>query len=209
MWRVLPFGATPAAFSIIIHGTKRNDTMAKKQFNSLGFMLKKMAAVTVYLISELAESVQEALTEFGASGTNHSSGLVPDPGSTQGTTKFLREDGTWAVPAGPDISGKEDVTAIQAVASGTTLTAAFNTYYRFDYDVGTLGITLPSVSGVTRLKGIVFSFTTGSTPAVTFTSTGNVSIEYQAYYAISANTKYEINAIYNGSKWIIAYATIG
>lgn len=35
---------------------------------------------------------------MGASGTNHSSGLVPDPGSTQGTTKFLREDGTWAEP---------------------------------------------------------------------------------------------------------------
>lgn len=35
---------------------------------------------------------------MGASGTNHSSGLVPDPGSTAGTTKFLREDGTWAEP---------------------------------------------------------------------------------------------------------------
>jgi len=35
---------------------------------------------------------------FGASGTNHSKGLVPDPGSTQGSTKFLREDGSWNVP---------------------------------------------------------------------------------------------------------------
>lgn len=37
---------------------------------------------------------------FGASGSNHSTGLVPDPGATSGSTKFLREDGTWAVPAG-------------------------------------------------------------------------------------------------------------
>lgn len=143
---------------------------------------------------------------FGASGTSHSSGLVPDPGATQGTTKYLREDGTWAVP---DISGNEDKMTVEAVASGTTtLNAELNKYYRFDYNVGTLGITLPSVSGVTELKSIVFSFTTGSTPAVTFTSTGGVSIDYQAYYSIIANTKYEINVLYNGSKWVISYAII-
>lgn len=39
---------------------------------------------------------------MGASGTNHSSGLVPDPGSTAGTTKFLREDGIWAEPESGD-----------------------------------------------------------------------------------------------------------
>lgn len=37
---------------------------------------------------------------FGASGTNHAKGLVPDPGATPGTTKFLREDATWQAPAG-------------------------------------------------------------------------------------------------------------
>lgn len=34
------------------------------------------------------------------SGTGHAAGLAPDPGATAGTTKFLREDATWAVPAG-------------------------------------------------------------------------------------------------------------
>lgn len=33
---------------------------------------------------------------FGASGAAHAAGLVPDPGSVAGTTRFLREDGTWA-----------------------------------------------------------------------------------------------------------------
>ncbi len=37
---------------------------------------------------------------FGASGTGHTSGLVPDPGGSSGSTKFLREDATWATPAG-------------------------------------------------------------------------------------------------------------
>lgn len=38
---------------------------------------------------------------FGASGAAHAAGLVPDPGSTPGTTNFLREDGTWQTPADP------------------------------------------------------------------------------------------------------------
>ncbi len=37
---------------------------------------------------------------FVASGASHAAGAVPDPGVTSGTTKFLREDATWQVPAG-------------------------------------------------------------------------------------------------------------
>lgn len=33
------------------------------------------------------------------SGSTHAGGLVPDPGATEGTTKFLCEDGTWKIPA--------------------------------------------------------------------------------------------------------------
>lgn len=33
---------------------------------------------------------------FNASGANHTIGFVPDPGATPGTTRFLREDATWA-----------------------------------------------------------------------------------------------------------------
>ena len=37
-----------------------------------------------------------SLPVFGASGGGHAVGAVPDPGATAGTTRFLREDGTWA-----------------------------------------------------------------------------------------------------------------
>lgn len=35
-----------------------------------------------------------------ASGASHAPGAVPDPGSTAGASHYLREDGTWAIPAG-------------------------------------------------------------------------------------------------------------
>jgi hypothetical protein len=40
------------------------------------------------------------LPVMGASGTSHAAGAAPDPGATVGTTRYLREDGTWATPAG-------------------------------------------------------------------------------------------------------------
>lgn len=43
------------------------------------------------------------LPTFGASGGSHATGLVPDPGSSAGTSRYLREDATWvglAIPEG-------------------------------------------------------------------------------------------------------------
>jgi hypothetical protein len=45
-----------------------------------------------------------SILTFGASGATHSRGAVPDPGSSAGTNHFLREDATWAVPAGGLVS---------------------------------------------------------------------------------------------------------
>ena len=46
-----------------------------------------------------------SLPLFGGSGGGHAAGAVPDPGAAGGTTRFLREDGTWAaVPAGSSAS---------------------------------------------------------------------------------------------------------
>ena len=45
------------------------------------------------------------------SGTGHAAGLAPDPGATAGKTKFLREDATWAVPAGGGGGGSTTFTS--------------------------------------------------------------------------------------------------
>jgi len=44
------------------------------------------------------------LPVFGASGTAHAEGAVPDPGATTGATRYLREDGTWDVPGGSTLA---------------------------------------------------------------------------------------------------------
>jgi hypothetical protein len=48
---------------------------------------------------------------FGASGANHSGGLVPDPGSVAGTGRFLREDSTFATVSFASVSGTVAVSA--------------------------------------------------------------------------------------------------
>lgn len=47
----------------------------------------------------IAELTAE-LDVFVGSGVGSLKGLVPDPGGVAGTTRFLREDGTWNVPPG-------------------------------------------------------------------------------------------------------------
>ena len=68
------------------------------------------AHVNGALTGSFAGSITPAsLPLFIASGAGHMAGAVPDPGPTAGITRFLREDGTWAVggsggatgPAGP------------------------------------------------------------------------------------------------------------
>lgn len=55
----------------------------------------------------LQQSIIDAMNQapFLASGVNHRAGFVPDPGAVAGTTKFLREDATWAVPTVPTPQG--------------------------------------------------------------------------------------------------------
>jgi len=43
------------------------------------------------------------LPVFGGSGSSHAPGAVPDPGATAGTTRYLREDGSWAAVSGTSI----------------------------------------------------------------------------------------------------------
>jgi len=48
---------------------------------------------------------------FLASGSGHAAGLVPDPGASAGSTRYLREDASWDVPAGGSSGSQVNNTA--------------------------------------------------------------------------------------------------
>lgn len=85
---------------------------------------------------------------FVASGASHATGLVPDPGAVAGTTRFLREDATWAVPASGGTPG------------GATSSIQFNNAGAFggftmggDVTVNTgTGVATVSASSITNSK---------------------------------------------------------
>ncbi|TXH12493.1 MAG: DUF2793 domain-containing protein [Hyphomicrobiaceae bacterium] len=72
------------------------------------------------------EQATALLNTFVGSGASHKKGLVPTPGATPGTTKFLREDGSWQVPASSNptesiiIAVSDETTALTAGATKVT-----------------------------------------------------------------------------------------
>jgi hypothetical protein len=70
------------------------------------------------------------LPAFAASGGGHAPGVVPDPGASAGTAKFLREDASWAVPPGSGglapIANNlvmANISGVSAVPAGGTLSS--------------------------------------------------------------------------------------
>lgn len=76
---------------------------------------------------------------MGGSGASHASGLVPDPGASAGTTKYLREDGTWQ-----EVYTREEID--QKLA--------------FSYDPATKGMVFPTDTSIVEYdattKGMIF-----------------------------------------------------
>lgn len=78
----------------------------------------------------MATKVVNANTEMGASGPNHCSGMVPDPGSTTGTNRFLREDAEFEPLTTANLPANTAVISFGAgVPSGSSTTGYiyFNT----------------------------------------------------------------------------------
>lgn len=68
---------------------------------------------------------------FVKSGSGAKAGLVPTPSTTAGTTKYLREDGTWQIPAG---------TGVRNISTGTTNGTINVNLNGMDFEVAVKGL---------------------------------------------------------------------
>jgi len=82
---------------------------------------------TAPIVSSGGTTPAISINTFVASGGTHAAGAVPDPGATAGTSKFLREDATWVIPAG---TGVTSVTGTAPIVSsgGTTPAISISTF---------------------------------------------------------------------------------
>lgn len=68
-----------------------------------------------------------------ASGVGHAKGLVPDPGASSGTTKFLREDMTFAIPPGTG-GGGGGLVYLDTQTASNSAALIFTTGFSDTYD---------------------------------------------------------------------------
>ena len=102
------------------------------------------------------------LSVFVASGASHAAGLVPDPGASAGSTKYLREDGTWTAPAGGGAASMSMPSNFAAYAAACVLDSPIHGYY-FNETSGTtvldkVGSNNGTLSGTYRLNTPVSGF---------------------------------------------------
>ena len=99
------------------YGTNNATALTPKfgeTFTVNGFAVNASGHIT----SATSHTVKIPNAVFTKSGSGAAAGLVPAPSTTAGTTKYLREDGTWQVP--PDNNTTySDMTGATSSAAGT------------------------------------------------------------------------------------------
>lgn len=122
-------------------------------------------------------------SNFVKSGSGAQAGLVPAPSTTAGTTKYLREDGTWAVP--PDTNTTYSVATTSA---NGLMTAAMVTKLN-GIATGANAYTLPTASSST-LGGVkIGSNITVSSGVISLNSTNvTTALGYQPVKTVTLAT---------------------
>lgn len=99
------------------------------------------------------------------------------------------------------LNGKQDTMPIDLNGSASTLAAVAGEYHVLSATIGTFTITLPTMAGADKVSTIGIYFTTGATPNVTISGTN--TIVYDKNWSIEPSTTHEINALWNGTAWVL------
>jgi hypothetical protein len=140
----------------------------------------KLAANLGTTAGTAVQASDTRMAVFGISGSGHSIGLVPDPGASAGTTKFLREDGTWNVPAGGGGGGTNGTTltingaSLASTVDFNSTTPANDNYaapVTFQYSSGSASAEVKDVSIIKDRTTAATSISNNSTEATLYTYT--------------------------------------
>ena len=124
---------------------------------------------------------------FVKSGSTASAGLVPAPSTTAGTSKYLREDGTWATP--PDTNTtyetatKDTLGLVKSQTTGTTSNRNYGVEVNSD---GTMKVNVPwtdtkvTSTASTTTKAYLVGSTSASTNTDTLIKDTNVYLDATA-----------------------------
>ena len=95
---VVQYSPTSSSLSINMRGTTYSFTPTAFNAGTINATTLNGAISGANITSGTVPAARLPL--FGASGSAHAIGAVPDPGATAGSTRFLREDGSWVAPSG-------------------------------------------------------------------------------------------------------------
>jgi lysophospholipase L1-like esterase len=113
----MAFQPLTSAFSMTLRGTGYSFT--PQAFTAGTINATTLNATTINAGTLTGTIAPAQLPVFGASGATHAAGAVPDPGATAGTTRYLREDGSWSTPTGSGTSGSSAASAtVPSLTSG-------------------------------------------------------------------------------------------
>jgi lysophospholipase L1-like esterase len=98
------FQPTTSTLTMKLRGTQYG--FSPQAFTAGTINASTINATTINASSLNGQLSAAQLPVFVASGSGHAVGAVPDPGATAGTTRYLREDGTWVTPPGSGSTGQ-------------------------------------------------------------------------------------------------------
>lgn len=105
-------------------------------------------------------------------------------------------------------SGTPETELLIESFDGETLEAEVGKYYYAEEPVEELTITLPAISDLTKTKSIMVCLTGGTNPNVEFVSADSKPISYYDGFNIESGIEYELNIMFTGNRWTVAYGVI-
>lgn len=115
-------------------------------------------------------TLKSAIGNFGKSGSGASAGLVPAPSTTAGSSKYLREDGTWATPPTYTIATSSTLGLVKSQTTGTTSNRDYGVQVNTD---GTMKVNVPwtDTKVTSTASNTTKAYLVGSTSSSTSTDT--------------------------------------